>query len=447
VEVARSGWGARRVALVSAHTSPLAQAGTGDAGGLNTYVVGLARALAAGGTEVDLLTRATAPDQPPVVPVASGVRVRHVPAGPLREVEKEELPGLVGAMADHLLARGGPPGGYDVVHSHYWLSGQVGRRLAAAWEVPLVHSMHTMALVKDLHRGPGQPQEPQVRVTGERDVVAAADGLVASTDDEARELVELYGADPARVAVVPPGVDLTAFSPPSSQGLARAERAALGLRPEDRVLLFAGRLQPLKGPDVLLRAAAELLARRPAQALPGSLVVVVVGGPSGSGTGQRAREDLLALAVELGLVGRPDRRDVVRLVDPQPAPELARWYRAADVVAVPSRTESFGLVALEAQACGTPVVATSTGGLRTAVADRRTGLLVEDADPGRWADALGALLDDEPRRRALGAAASAHAAAFSWVATAGRTLELYERAAARRRVRGGDRHPVRATCS
>ncbi|WP_299035844.1 D-inositol-3-phosphate glycosyltransferase [uncultured Pseudokineococcus sp.] len=444
MDVARSRRGPRRVALVSAHTSPLAQAGTGDAGGLNTYVVGLARALAARGDQVDLLTRATAPDQPPVVPVEAGVRVRHVPAGPLREVEKEELPGLVGAMADHLVADAAADGGYDVVHSHYWLSGQVGRRLAAAWHAPLVHSMHTMALVKDLHRGPGQAREPQVRVSGERAVVAASDGLVASTADEARELVELYGADPARVAVVPPGVDLSAFSPSPVEG---GERAALGLRPEDRVLLFAGRLQPLKGPDVLLRAAAELLARRPDGALRGSLVVAVVGGPSGRGTGQRAREDLRALAGRLGLAGRAGHRDVVRLLDPQPAPELARWYRAADVVAVPSRTESFGLVALEAQACGTPVVATATGGLRTAVADGRTGLLVEDADPGRWADALGALLDDEPRRRVLGEAASTHAAGFSWAATARRTQEVYARAAAGRGVRGEDRPPVRAACS
>jgi len=430
--------------MVSTHTSPLAQAGTGDAGGLNTYVVGLARALAARGTQVDLLTRATAPDQPPVVPVAAGVRVRHVPAGPLREVEKEELPGLLGSMVDHLVAAGAPGGGYDVVHTHYWLSGLVGQHLAAAWDAPLVHSMHTMALVKDLHRGPGQRREPQVRVTGERGVVAAADGLVASTGEEARELVELYGADPARVAVVPPGVDLSAFSPPASEDGARAERLSLGLRPKDRVLLFAGRLQPLKGPDVLVRAAAELLARRPAD----PLVVVVVGGPSGSGAGQRARDDLRALAADLGLVDRPDRHDVVRLVDPQPAPELARWYRAADVVAVPSRTESFGLVALEAQACGTPVVATATGGLRTAVADGRTGLLVEDADPGRWADALGALLGDEPRRRALGAAASAHAAGFSWAATAERTQELYARVrVARRGASGADRPAADVTCS
>ncbi|WP_422631799.1 D-inositol-3-phosphate glycosyltransferase [Pseudokineococcus basanitobsidens] len=442
--------------MLSVHTSPLAQPGTGDAGGLNTYVRGLASALVRRGARVDLLTRATSPDQAPVVPVEDGVRVLHVAAGPRRELAKEELPPLTEAFVDAALASADEPGGrdgggYDVVHAHYWLSGLVGARLSRAWDAPLVHSMHTMARVKDAHRGPGQDAEPAERVRGEEAVVAAADALVASTREEARELVDLYGADPARVDVVPPGVDLSAFGPEPVAGSADAERAALGLDPGDRVLLFAGRLQPLKGPDVLLRAAARLLERGPRATGPGRLVVVVVGGPSGSGEGSRARDGLRELARSLGLQAGPGGRDrdVVRFVDPQPSGDLARWYRAADVVAVPSRTESFGLVALEAQACGTPVVATATGGLRTAVVDGRTGVLVPDADPVSWAAALAGLLADDARRGRAGEAAAAHAAAFGWDATAARTLDVYARAALRRgrgAAPAGERARVRAGC-
>ncbi|ROP43389.1 D-inositol-3-phosphate glycosyltransferase [Pseudokineococcus lusitanus] len=434
----------RRVALLSVHSSPLDQPGSGDAGGLTTYVRGLAAALARRGAAVDLLTRATAPDQPPVVRVGPGVRVLHVPAGPAHEVPKEELPALLPALADRLLdpPDATPAERYDVVHGHYWLSGVVGRRLAARWRVPFVQTMHTTARVKDLHRGPGQPPEPAVRVRGEEEVVAAADGLVASTVDERRELVELYGADPDRVAVVPPGVDLSAFAPPADAADAAAGRRALGLGDDDLVVLFAGRLQPLKGPDVLVRAAAALRAGVLDPGRAARLVVVVVGGPSGAGAGASARDDLDALARSLGLRGVPGADDVVRLVDPQPAPALARWYRAADLVAVPSRTESFGLVALEAQACGTPVVATSTGGLRTAVVDGVTGVLVDGADPATWAAVLADLLRDDARRARLGAAAVEHAAGYGWDATAARTEALYVRARAAVAARAARRTPA-----
>jgi D-inositol-3-phosphate glycosyltransferase len=246
--------------------------------------------------------------------------------------------------------------------------------------------------------------------------VEAADRLVANTGEEADQLAELYGADPERVAVVPPGVDLDRFTPGLPSGR-RAARENLGIPPDAKLLLFVGRIQPLKAPDVLVRATARLLARRPA--LRASLVVAVVGGPSG--TGLREPESLTRLVAELGL------EDVVRFAPPAAADRLVDWYRAADLVAVPSYSESFGLVALEAQACGTPVVAAGVGGLRETVADGLGGVLVPDHDPDRWADVLGSLLDDEPRRLRLAAGALTHAARYSWDATVDGLLEVYAR--------------------
>lgn len=428
---------------MSLHTSPLAQPGTGDAGGLNTYVVELARQLAARGASVDVFTRVTSPDEPAAVPVADGVVVRSVVAGPPAGVAKEELPSLLEAFADGVLRACGQPGEgapFDVVHTHYWLSGQVGRLLARRWGVPLVHTMHTMAKVKNAHLATGEAPEPPERVRGEEQVVADAGALVANTRTEAAQLVDLYGADPARVAVVPPGVDLATFTP-GDDATRRADRAALGLHPQDRVLLFVGRVQPLKAPDVLLAAAAELLARE--RSLREHLVVAVVGGPSGRSS--RRLTALVELARTLGLTGVTGARDVVRFARPVPPAELARWYRAADVVAVPSHTESFGLVALEAQACGTPVVAAAVGGLRAAVADGRSGLLVDGHDPARWADVLGSLLRDDDERARLAAGAVAHARGFGWARTARLTEAAYRRALAAHGAAGTAAGPRRGT--
>ncbi len=273
--------------------------------------------------------------------------------------------------------------------------------------------------------------EPAVRVIGEDQVVAAADRLVASTAEEAAELVGLYGADPARVDVVPPGVDLARFSPgPGPDGGRAAARAELGLRADAVVLLFAGRVQPLKAPDVLLRAAAEML-RREGPDLRHRLVVPVVGGRSGSGG---SAQDLAALARVLGLAGVPGVPDVVRFEPPASRDAMPQWFRAADLVAVPSHNESFGLVALEAQACGTPVVAARVGGLVTAVADGASGALVDGHDPAEWARVLGALVADPARRAALGAGARAHAERFGWGASADGVLRSYAAARAGRRA-------------
>jgi D-inositol-3-phosphate glycosyltransferase len=406
----------RRVATISLHTSPLDQPGTGDAGGLNVYVVEVARQLASRGVEVEIFTRAVCPDTPDEVELAPGVLVRHVVAGPFEELDKNSLPGQICPFTFGVLRTEAEfaPGRYDLVHAHYWLSGQVGAVAAERWGVPLVQSMHTLGKVKNLALASGDCAEPAVRIRGEAEVVAAADRLVANTPDEARQLIELYGATPGRVETVSPGVDLSLFRP----GPVAAARRRLGLRPDAVVLVFAGRIQPLKGPDVVLRAAASLLRLMPA--LAGRLAVVFVGGPSGTEVGAPGRLD--GLASSLGLSGH------VRFEPPCPQRELADWYRAATLVLVPSHSESFGLVALEAQACGTPVAAAAVGGLRTAVRDGSSGVLVDGHDPETWARVLRDLVSSPSRLSKLSRGALAHASGFGWPATADRLIEVYTRA-------------------
>jgi D-inositol-3-phosphate glycosyltransferase len=411
----------RRVAMLSLHTSPLEQPGSGDAGGLNVYVVELSRRLAARGTEVEIFTRATSSRQDGAAEVAPGVRVRTVPAGPFEGLAKEELPAQLCAFTSGVLAEEArhPRGYYDAVHSHYWLSGQVGWVAAHRWGVPLVHSAHTLAKVKNADLAVGDRPEPRARVAGEQQIVDVADRLVAATSIEAAQLVDLYGADPARIATVAPGVDLDLFRP----GDAGAARNRLGLAQDAVVLVFAGRVQRLKAPDVLLRAAAALAERDPA--LRERLQVLIVGGTSGADGDALA--ELHALARQLGIAEK------VRFLPPQPQRRLAEVFRAADVVAVPSYNESFGLVAIEAQACARPVVATDVGGLRTAVADGVSGRLVRGHDPRDWATALATAWKD---REVLGAGAVRHAAAFSWDRTAEGVLNTYRAATA------GDRSTV-----
>ncbi|MDV3222087.1 D-inositol-3-phosphate glycosyltransferase [Intrasporangium sp.] len=404
----------RRVAMISVHTSPLEQPGTGDAGGLNVYVAETAKELARRGIEVDIFTRRTTAETPIIGELAPGVRVINVTAGPYEGLPKEELPGQLCAFSAGTMQAGLslPEDHYDLVHTHYWLSGQVGWLAADRWGVALVHTMHTMARVKNLHLAEGDTPEPRGREIGEAQVVEAADRLIANTDGEAQDLIDLYDAPPARVSVVPPGVDLATFTP----GDTRTARAELGLPVDGELLLFVGRIQPLKAPDLLLRVAAELLRRDPGRRE--RLTVAVLGGPSGSGLARP--HGLEELAEQLGIT------DVVRFVKPVPRPVLAQWYRAADVVLVPSYSESFGLVAIEAQACGTPVVAADVGGLPTAVGD--AGVLVDGHDSPTWTDAVQGLLDDDGLRADLGRRAIEHAAGFGWEATTDRLLAVYRQA-------------------
>ncbi|WP_375482285.1 D-inositol-3-phosphate glycosyltransferase [uncultured Jatrophihabitans sp.] len=401
--------------MLSVHTSPLDAPGGGDAGGMNVYIVETARRLADAGVEVEIFTRATSSEQPPEYPLCPGVSVRHVTAGPFEGLAKNDLPaqlcavtaGVMRAEARH------EPGWYDLIHSHYWLSGQVGWLARERWGVPLVHSAHTLAKVKNALLADGDEPEPRARVIGEEQVVAEADRLIASTVDEAGQLVELYGADPRKVRTIAPGVDLDTFVP----GDALAARRRLGLRADALTLLFVGRIQPLKAPDVLLRAAAIASAD---PALAGRLQVVILGAPSGSGLEQPQR--LEQLRDELGLGG------VVEFRPPAPRSVVADYYRAADLTVVPSYNESFGLVALESQACGTPVVAAAVGGLPTAVADDVSGVLVDGHDPDQWAKVLLEVLRSSDVLARLATGARAHAERFSWERTADGLLVAYREA-------------------
>jgi D-inositol-3-phosphate glycosyltransferase len=409
--------GLRRVAMISLHTSPLDQPGTGDAGGMNVYVLELAKRLAQRGVEVEIYTRATSSALPPTADAAPGVRVHHVMAGPFEGMDKAELPAQLCMFARDLLRAeaGHERGWFDLIHSHYWLSGQVGALLRDRWSAPLVHTMHTMAKVKNAQLADGDTPEPPARVLGEEQVVGAADMLLANTMAEAEQLIDLYDAEPSRVQVVPPGVDLELFRP-RPQGEARRR---LGLPDDAVVATFVGRLQPLKAPDVLLTAMARLVAAEPV--LRKRLVIPVIGGPSGSGL--EHPEALAELAAELGII------DLVRFVPPVDRDTLVDWYAASTLVCVPSYSESFGLVAIEAQATGTPVVAAAVGGLRTVVRDGVTGLLVEGHDPADYAEAIGRLVCEPGLRESMSRAALDHARGFAWEQTADQTLDVYAKAA------------------
>ncbi|MBF4195136.1 group 1 glycosyl transferase [Mycolicibacterium phlei] len=409
----------KRVAVLSVHTSPLAQPGTGDAGGMNVYVLQSALHMARRGVEVEIFTRATSSADQPLVRVAPEVTVRNVVAGPFEGLDKYDLPtqlcaftaGVLRAEATH------EPGYYDIVHSHYWLSGQVGWLARDRWAVPLVHTAHTLAAVKNASLAEGDAPEPPLRAVGEQQVVDEADRLIVNTEVEAQQLVSLHNADRDRIDIVHPGVDLATFTP----GDRAAARAALGLDPDEQIVAFIGRIQPLKAPDVAMRAVAKLPGVR----------MVIAGGPSGSGLA--TPDGLIRLAADLGMSDR------VTFLPPQSRENLVNVYRAADLVAVPSYSESFGLVAVEAQACGTPVAAAAVGGLPVAVHDGVSGILVDGHDDGDWAHAIGDLLQ---RAEGMRAAAVAHAGQFSWDHTVDALLASYGRAIADYRSR---HQPVRRT--
>ncbi len=403
-----------RVAMLSVHTSPLAQPGAGDGGGMNVYVRSLGEALTRAGVACDVLTRAETPDQAPVVELEPGLRVVHLDAGPRAPIAKHALPDLldelVTAARGHLRDAAAT---YEAIHANYWISGAVGHRLKHELDVPLVATFHTTAHDK---AEAGIVDDPAERHRVESEVVRCADLVVASTADERAALCDTHDAHPERVEVIAPGVDHALFSPDQP----RAARRRLGLRVDGPLLVFVGRIQALKGVDVALRVLAAL--RHPRAEL------VIVGGPSGP-SGPAEVDRLHALADELGVASR------VRWVPPVRHERLADWYRAADVCLVPSRTESFGLVALEAAACGTPVVAANVGGLRTLIDDGRTGYLVEGRVPDDYADAVERLLADPDAAAAMGARAATRAGTYTWSLAGARLRRLYSDLAARELVR------------
>jgi D-inositol-3-phosphate glycosyltransferase len=402
----------RRIAVFSMHTSPLAQPGTGDGGGMNVYVRALASALARAGVECDVYTRAEHRSQPAVVKVEPGFQVLHVAAGPRAPVPKHDLPALVDPFIDASMQTMLERDPVDVLHGNYWLSGSVAHRLKHALDLPLVATFHTLARVK-AEAGVDDDSEHRTRV--EHEVVACADLMLASTRDEREQLASLYDAELERIEVVPPGVDHTVFFP----GDRHAARQRLGIDAA-RMLLFVGRIQRLKGADLAIRALAALDDPK--------VALVIVGGPSGrDGNAEQTR--LHGLADELGVARQ------IHWVSPRRHERLAEYYRAADVCIVPSRSESFGLVALEAAACGTPVVAAAVGGLCSLVRHEQTGFLVEGRDPADFAAPVQRLLADEILANEIGLTAAAGSQRYSWSMTAGRLRRLYGDLVARGLVR------------
>jgi D-inositol-3-phosphate glycosyltransferase len=403
----------RRVAMLMVHSCPLEQAGIGDAGGMNIYVAESAARMAAQGVEVDIFTRRDHLDLPAVVELSPGVNVHHLDAGHDLHWTKEQVPAHFNELTAEFKKALSSDQSYDLIHSHYWLSGKVAMPVAKELKLPLVHTMHTMARVKNLNLAEGERPEPMIRVQGETQIVAAASALTANTDAEAASLVSLYDACPDTVHLVTPGVDLYNFTPGAGRA---AARKVIGIEADTHVITFVGRIQPHKGPEIFIRAIAEMISHSPH--LRPKLCVFIIGGASGINGSEVER--LKELVNWLNIA------DVISFLPPVPRTELPNWYRAADLVCVPSYSESFGLVALEAQACGTPVVATAVGGLRTAVADGISGVLVDGHDPRAWSSVLARLLQEPQRRVLLSMGAIEHASHFGWDATARGTLDIYD---------------------
>jgi D-inositol-3-phosphate glycosyltransferase len=401
--------GGPRIAVLSVHTCPLAALGGKETGGMNVYVREVARALGRLGLEIDVFTRSQDPAIPEVVRLGPRARVVHVPAGPARPIARAAVADHLAAFAEGVEAfRIRERVRYGLVHSHYWLSGLAGLDLAGRWDVPLVHMFHTLGAIKNaVARGSGDT-EPVARLAAEVRIAAGADRIVASTLVERADLAWHVGADPGRVAVIPCGVDVDLFRPRA----AAPARARLGLDAE-HVLLFVGRLTPIKGLETLLRALAVLRSDGLATA---RLSLLVVGGTKGDEAGSG---HLRRLAAELGVAKWVDFRG------PQPQDVLPDYYAAADLCLMPSRYESFGMVALEAMACGVPVVASRAGGLAVTVQDGATGRLVPEGDVAALAWAVAGLLADGPGRRALGVRAVEWARRFAWPTVGRSVAELY----------------------
>lgn len=421
----------RRVAMISIHTCPLATLGGKETGGMNVYVRDLSRELSNQGIAVDCFTRSQNPNVPRInTTLGPNGRVIHVPAGPEAPYDKnrivDHLPEFVGGVLDFARREGLR---YDVIHSHYWLSGLAARDLRRAWDAPIIQMFHTLGHMKNSVAANPQDWEPKRRIEGETSVMASADLLVAATPLERAQMVWLYGADPNKIAVVPCGVDMSLFRPvPQDEA-----RQMLGLPLERCVILFVGRIEPLKGIDTLLRAIALLAPDMPCWQ--DELSVIIIGGAPGAGADKVSAElaRLERLRAELGI------EDLVTFLGAKDQDTLVYYYSAAEMVVMPSHYESFGMVALEAMACGTPVVASKVGGLAFSVQDGQTGYLVPDGDPEALAAKIRLLLKDGDLRQELGQQAANWAHRYSWATIAAQMTELYER------VKPVSRHAARAS--
>lgn len=396
-----------RIAVLSMHTSPLAPLGGAVSGGMNVYVRELSRQMVERGYAVDVFTRRERPDTPEIIETDGGVRVAHVAAGPIAPMDKEVLVAYVDAFAAGVDAFARAHGlRYDLVHSHYWLSGLAGKTLQAAWGVPHLVMFHTLGEAKN--RARPTEREPLERIAGERLVARTADRIVVATSHERDLLAQCYGARPEDIDVVPCGVDLDVFQPLDKD----AARRQLGLADDERIILFVGRIEPLKGIDILISAAAQLHEEAD------FFHAVIVGGDARAKT--RVRE-LKSLATSLGVEHH------VSFVGPVDHERLPLYYSAADVCVVPSFYESFGLVAVEAMACGTPVVASRVGGLVTTVRDGETGYLVPWRCPEPFAERLDLLLRNDELRASLGGAARQAVQRFRWSNVAEAMDAIYSR--------------------
>lgn len=402
-----------RVAYIAMHTSPLLLPGSGDAGGMNVYLDQLARTMVRRGVAVTVFTRRSDPDYPIVTEVVPGYRVVHITAGPIERRRVSELVDFVPEFTDNLLAWiEEHKETFDLVHSHYWLSGRTGVKVKDALNIAMANSFHTLGKVKDSARATAEMKSSPERLLTEEEVIAASDCVIASTPFEFDDLLEHYSASPERLCVSPPGVDHAVFMP----GDRKAARSDLGFG-DERIVLFVGRIQAHKGTHTAVEMMAELPVHLEGGG--GPTVLHIVGGASGA-DGEDEMERCRATIATHRLEHR------IRTFEPVAHATLVKHYQAADVVLMPSRSETFGLVAAEAQACGIPVVASNTGGLPYVVKASETGLLVDGHDPRSFAAAVRAILDHPTFAKKLSAEAEAFSQRFSWDATARRMLELYE---------------------
>lgn len=410
----------RRVAQISVHTSPLATLGGKDAGGMNVYVRELSCHLAAQGLPVDIFTRRTDPETPEVREIVPGVNVIAITAGPTEIVGKNDLfpylPDFAEQMALYSLRAGVR---YDVVHAHYWLSGWAAELARRYWTTPFVQMFHTTAHMKNAVAA-RTDQETDLRLRSEKRLLSLANGLIAANPDERADLIWSMGVPTEKVCVIPPGVDLELFQPVDRD----VARTALGIAPEEKFVLFVGRIDPIKGIDTLISAAVQMLATAASDASITPPTFLIVGGDldaAGQPTGP-----LEHIAAEISALGISQH---FRLVGSQPQDSLPLYYSAADVVAVPSRYESFGLVAVEALACGAPVVASRAGGLRFTIDEGQTGYLVKPQSAPALADSLTTILRDDALRANMATQARPSVLRYSWPNVASQVMHVYQRLA------------------